>query len=36
MARMEIEIGQRLLTLLGALLIAALVERWWNYASRRR
>jgi hypothetical protein len=33
---MEIEIGQRLLTLAGALVIAALVERWWNYASRRR
>jgi hypothetical protein len=33
---MEIEIGGRLLTAIGALLLAALVERWWSYASRRR
>jgi hypothetical protein len=33
---MEIEIGTRLMTAIAAVLIGLLVERWWNYASRRR
>lgn len=33
---MEIEIGGRLLTAIGAVVLAGLVERWWHYASRRR
>jgi hypothetical protein len=33
---MEIEIGGRLLAAVVVGLLAALVERWWHYASRRR
>jgi len=33
---MEIEIGGRLLTAVLALALAVLIERWWQYASRRR
>jgi hypothetical protein len=31
---LEIEIGARLLALLLALVLAALIERWWHYAGR--
>jgi hypothetical protein len=33
---MEIEIGGRLLAAIVALTLAALIERWWAYVSRRR
>lgn len=32
----EIEIGGRLLTAVGVLVVAALIERWWRYAASRR
>jgi len=33
---MEIEIGARLLSAILGLALAVLIERWWQYASRRK
>jgi hypothetical protein len=33
---MEIEIGGRLLAAIVTVVLGALVERWWSYATSRR
>jgi len=33
---MEIEIGARLLTAILAVVLSAVIERWWHYALSRR